>query len=159
MKKFQAHSISGYTFVELLVSIALLSVILLGVYGVMETGNAVLVNDGGQVDMQQQARNALDRIVREVRASSIHTITVNNADSDTVTFTTPTSPNVKYYRSGTDLVREYPAGTISKLASNIAHLKFTNSPGALTVKLRAEKTMYSRTVSFPLTQKILLRNE
>ena len=88
---------NGFTLVEAMIAILLLSVILLGVYGVLLTGNAVSGTDLALVDMQQQARNAMDRMVREVRESSSEVITVINANSDKITFTTPNETGIKYY--------------------------------------------------------------
>ena len=148
----------GYTVVEAAISVLLLSFILLGVYGVLETGNAVTVNDNALLEMQQQARNTMDRIVREVRASSSRTITVVDANSDRITFTTPAAAGIQYYRSGTNLVREYPSGTLVKVANSIAYLKFTVSASLLSISVRADKTMYGRTTSFFLVENVRFRN-
>ena len=149
----------GYTLVEALISVLILSFILLGVYGVLHTGNTIITNDNALLEMQQQARNAMDRIVREVRESSTQTITVIDADSDNISFTTPNETGIQYYRSGTNLVREYPPGTAKNVASNIAYLKFTLVGALLKISLRADKRIYTKTVSFPLTENVRLRNE
>ena len=148
----------GYTLVEVAMSVLLLSFILLGVYGVLATGNALTVNDNALLEMQQQARNGMDRIVREVRASSARTITVIDANSDRITFTTPGATGVQYYRSGTNLVREYPSGTTVNVANSIAYLKFTVSASLLNISLRADKTTYGKTVSFSLVENVRFRN-
>jgi type II secretory pathway pseudopilin PulG len=149
----------AYTLVEALISVSLLSFVLLGVYGVLVTGNTVVTNDNALLEVQQQARNAMDRIIRDVRASSTQTVTVISTDSDRITFTTPSKPNAKYYLSGTNLVLEYPSGTLINVASSIAHLKFTVSASVLQIDIRADKTLYGKTVSFYLTEKVRLRNE
>ena len=153
------RKLKGYTLVEALISISLLSFVLLGVYGVLTTGNAVTANDNALLEMQQQARNGMDRIVREVRESSSQTIVTVDANSDRITFTTPNEAGIQYYRSGTALVREYPAGTVKNVAGNIAYLKFTLAATLLKVSIRADKVIYSKTVSFPLTENVRLRNE
>ncbi len=156
------HKAGGYTLVEVLLSLAILSFLLLCAYGVLETGNATTVKDNALVTAEQQARNAMDRIVREVRESSAQTITVINADSDRITFTIPTASNVMYYLSGTKqtiLVREYPVGTTVNVANSIGRLKFTISGVLLQVDLRADVSTFGQTISFPLKQKVRLRNE
>ncbi len=153
------HKTDGYTLVEILLSLGILSFLLLCAYGVLETGNSVTVQDNALVTAQQQARNAMDRIVREVRGSSTAAITVINADSDRITFTIPTATGVMYYLSGANLVREYPSGTTVKVANSIGRLKFTVSGSLLQVDLRADVSTFGRTVSFPLKQKVRLRNE
>ncbi len=154
-------NIKGYTFVEAIVSVALLSVVLLGVYGVFTTGNTIFIKDMTLLDMQQQTRNATDRIVREVRQASSQTITTNynSTTNDKIMFTIPTAIGIKYYLSGTNLVREYPSGTTVNVASNISLLKFTLTGSLLQIQVRADKTIYSTTTSFPLTEKVRLRNE
>ena len=149
----------GYTIIEAIISILLLAFILLGLYGVLFTGNTITTNDNALVEMGQQARNGMDRIVREVRESSTQTITVIDANSDKITFTTPNETGIQYYRSGTNLVREYPSGTLKNVASNIAYLKFTLTGTLLKISLRADKAIFTKTVSFPLVENVRLRNE
>ena len=152
----------GYTLVELIVVLLLLSVILIGVYGTLITGNNIYIRDITLLDMEQQTRNAVDRIVREVRQASSQVITTNfnNTTNDKIVFTIPTATGIQYYLSGTNLVREYPAGTIRNVASNISLLKFTLTSSLLQIQVRADKVIYStNTISFPLVEKVRLRNE
>lgn len=149
----------GFTLVETLISALLMSFILLGVYGVLQTGNTITTNDNALADVQQQARNAMDRIVREVREASTQTITNVDASSDRISFNTPNETGIQYYRSGTSLVREYPSGTTRNVATNIAYLRFTLSGTLLTVSIRADKALFNKTISFPLVEKVRLRNE
>jgi Tfp pilus assembly protein PilW len=154
-------NILGYTFVEMMISVLLLSIILLGVYGVFNTSNIIFAKDIASLDMEQQTRNAIDRIIREVRQASSQTITTNynGTTNDQIIFTIPTLTGVKYYLSGTNLIREYPAGTLSKIASNIGLLKFTLTGSLLKIQVRADKVIYNHTTSFPLTENVRLRNE
>ncbi len=151
----------AYTLVEALVSLLILSFVLLGVYGVLLTGNTVFIKDTTLLDMQQQTRNAGDRIVREVRQASSQTITANynSTTNDKIVFTIPTATGIQYYLSGTNLIREYPAGTTRTIASNIGVLKFTLTGSLLTIQIRADQTIYAQTTSFALTQNVRLRNE
>ena len=151
----------AYTLVEAVISVAILSVVLLGVYGVLLTGNAVFTKDINLLDMEQQTRNALDRIVREARPASSQTILTNynNTTNDKITIFSPTTPTgVQYYLSGTDLVRSY-SGTAQNVASNISLLKFTLTGSLLQIQASADKTIYAHTISFALTEKVRLRNE
>ena len=150
---------NAFTLVEVMVSLALLSFILLVVYGVLSTGSNIYTRDTLYLDAQQQARNGMDRMMREIRESSTQTITVIDANSDRISVTTPNETGLLYYRSGTNLIREYPAGTTKIIASNIAYLKFTLSGTLLQISIRADRTYGSSTVSFPLVEKVRLRNE
>ena len=152
-------NLKGYTLVEALISVLILAFILLGVYGVLQTGNTIITNDNALLEVQQQGRNAMDRMVREVRASSSEAITVINANSDKITFTTPNETGIKYYLNGANLAREYPAGTVVNVANSIGYLKFTVAGSLLTINVRADKALFGKTVSFSLVENVRLRNE
>ena len=147
------------TLIELMVALLIFSFMMLGFYTLINFANTRCFLDTTQVDMQQQARNGMDRIMREVREASAVTITVIDANSDKITFTTPNEVGIQYYRSGTNLFREYPANTTKIVASNIAYLKFTQTVDLLQIQIRADKALYGRTLSALLTEKVRLRNE
>ncbi len=149
----------GYTLPEALISVLLLSFILLGVYGVLVTGNVVTTGDNALLDMQQQARAGMDRMLREIRESSTTTITMIDANSYRIAFSTPNETGINYYRSGTNLLREYPTGMTKIVATNIAYLKFAASASLMQINIRADKAVGARTYSFPLAMKVRLRNE
>ena len=153
------HRTDGYTLVEVLLSVSILSFLLLCAYGVLEAGNTITVKGNALMTAQQQARNTMDRIVREVRGSSTLAIAVLGANSDKVTVTIPTATGLMYYLSGTTLVREYPVNTKVNVANSIGRLKFTLSGTLLQIDVRADVSTYGQTISFPLTQKVRLRNE
>jgi prepilin-type N-terminal cleavage/methylation domain-containing protein len=141
----------GLTLVEMLVGSAIFSFLVLVLFGMVQTGTAAYI--------AEQARNGMERMVREIRQSRASSVTVNDAHSDTVSFSTPTRTNVRYYRSGTNLVREYPLGTVKIIAINIGHLKFVKTGSQMTINIQAQTTMYSRTFSFVLFENVKLRNE
>jgi len=159
MKKGRSLNQQGFTLVEMLVGVMIFVVIATLLYGVVKTGTTVYFTDGIRLDLQQQARNAMDRIVREARESNASSIVAVDATSDKLIFSTPDESNIAYYRSGTTLVREYPSGVFLTLASDIGYLKFVKSGAELTISLKAQRTAYQQTVSFPLVEKIKLRNE
>jgi prepilin-type N-terminal cleavage/methylation domain-containing protein len=150
----------GYTLVELMISLGVFTVLMLSIFGFIQTGTAVYFQDSTLLELQQKARNGMDRMVREIRQSKASSVTVIDANSDMIIFSTPTKANIAIYRQGTNLVREYPSGsTPNVLATNITYLKFTKTGVQLVLNIRAEKTAYQRTFSFPLHENIKLRNE
>ncbi len=153
------NSQQGYTLVEALISVLIMSVMLLGVYGVLQTGNTLITNDNAAVETGQQVRNAMDRIMREVRESSAATISTLSATNKKITFTTPNETNIQYYLSGTNLVREYPSGTVKTIASSIGSLGFSLTGSLLKIDIRGDKTYFGKTISLYLTEKVRLRNE
>lgn len=59
----------GFTLAELLVAIAVMGLIMTGVLTLMMTGNEAYLTGSNQVEAQQAARVALDRMVREIRGA------------------------------------------------------------------------------------------
>ena len=148
----------GFTLVEVLVSVLIFSFVASVMYSVLNVGSFIYSRLSVSMDLQQ-AKNGMDRLVREVRASSSATVTTIDANSDKISFTTPTANGIQYYRSGTQLVREYPSGTTHVMSDNIAYLKFTMAAPLLTIQMRADKTFSGKTYSFSLGEKVRLRNE
>ncbi len=149
----------GFTFVEFLITILLFGMISAGVAQIFTLGNSVYTVEMALADLQSHGRNAMDRMVREIRASSSVAVTVIDADSDLITFTTPTVTGTKYYRSSNLLVRENSSGTMTNIASNITRLKFTLTGSVLKIDLRAGQTTMGRPLTYSLSQKVRLRNE
>jgi prepilin-type N-terminal cleavage/methylation domain-containing protein len=63
------RSDSGFSLGELLVSLAVLSLVLAGVFGVLRAGLMAYGWGAARVDAQQSARIALDRMARELRGA------------------------------------------------------------------------------------------
>jgi len=59
----------GFTLAELLVAIAVLGLIMMGVLTFMMTGNQSYLTGSNQIEAQQAARVALERMVREIRGA------------------------------------------------------------------------------------------
>ncbi len=155
------RNIGGYTLIEFTVSAALLSIILLGAYGVLSTGNIIFVKDSARLQIQQQTRNAADMIVRDARPASSQTLTdnYNGTTNDHIVIFSPLTPlGVQYYLSGTNLVRSYN-GSNRNIASNITSLQFSLNASLLTIQVTASKTAYGQAITFPLVQNVRLRNE
>ena len=57
----------GFTLIELLIAMSIFLLILLGIYNVFDTNRQTYVSGTRKVDVQQNARVALDQIAREIR--------------------------------------------------------------------------------------------
>ena len=57
----------GFTLIELLIAMSIFLLILLGIYQMFDTNRATYVSGTRKVDVQQNARVALDAITRELR--------------------------------------------------------------------------------------------
>jgi prepilin-type N-terminal cleavage/methylation domain-containing protein len=67
MPQGTGRSRKGFTLIEILISVSIFALVLIGIYNLFDTGRATYVSGQGKVDVQQNARAALDEIVREIR--------------------------------------------------------------------------------------------
>lgn len=67
MEKFKSHKRSGLTIIELLVAIAIFSVILGAIYSLFGFGNKMFSNGVKQYDIQSSSRLAVDYITQQLR--------------------------------------------------------------------------------------------
>jgi prepilin-type N-terminal cleavage/methylation domain-containing protein len=63
---------SGFTIVELLISMAIFLVILMGVYLVFDTNRALYASGSRKADVQQQLRVSLDVMSRQIRMAGLY---------------------------------------------------------------------------------------
>jgi prepilin-type N-terminal cleavage/methylation domain-containing protein len=98
----------GFSLAELLVACAMVGVVLAGVFVALQQGENAFLYGTGKVEVQQNARVALDRMVRELRQGT--SITAANATSITVQYIednagAPQTITVTYSLNGTNLER------------------------------------------------------
>jgi prepilin-type N-terminal cleavage/methylation domain-containing protein len=67
MPQGTSRSRKGFTLIEILISVSIFALILIGIYNLFDTSRATYVSGQRRVDVQQNARAALDEIVREIR--------------------------------------------------------------------------------------------
>lgn len=162
----------GFTLLETLVSLAILGVITAGIYMVLNVGNRSYKSDMGLLDLQQEVRQAMSGMIRELKQSNSSTITISNAGAR-IDFKVPTdittspvtySDFIAYYISNNQLLREHPAGTFRVLANDTSNLNFCwwdgvdccdstsedcSSLKVVQIQLRAAKTVWGRNLCFP----------
>ncbi len=90
----------GYTLAELLTAMAVLGLLLAGLLLTLQEGQTAYQYGAGRAEVQQNARVALDRMLRELRSAS--TITTSSASAVTFTYLDDTSTliTVAYSLSG-----------------------------------------------------------
>ncbi len=147
----------GFTFIEVILSVALLGFIAVSIYGVLSVGDMTWRTEMSLMGIQQEVRLAIDGMSRELRQAE----TISDPDGgSTISFTIPNvSENISYYLSNSQIIREHPAGTTKILAKDISSLSFDKSSNEVTISLTAVKTARGRSLQFALTQKVRLRNE
>lgn len=99
----------GFSLAELLVAIAVLGFVMAGILALQQSGQLAYLTGAARVEVQQNARVALDLVMSELRSALSITAAANcnNAASgtDDITFVTQDNAIVRYRRNGTDLER------------------------------------------------------
>lgn len=149
----------AFTLVEMMVSSVIFGALFLALLGVFTFGNSAYQRDVSLLELQQNARNGMDRLLREVRESRASVITSVSAQNDRISFQTPTRTGVQYYVNNGQLIREYPAGTPHVIAGQISGATFSKNGKLLTIGLLAQRTYGEGVFSFPLRKTVRLRNE
>jgi prepilin-type N-terminal cleavage/methylation domain-containing protein len=106
--KIWRHDENGFTLIELLISMAALGLLLAVVISVQQTGLRAYVTNSNNLETQQNARIALERMEREIREASA----ITAAGTSSITFTAQDGLTVVTYvlggntleRSGVPLV-------------------------------------------------------
>ena len=103
----------GYTLAELLTAMAVLGLMLAGLFLTLQAGQGTYLYGAGRVEVQQNARVALERMLRELRTAS----SIATAGGNDVKFTylddTGTSVTVEYSLAGTSLQRNQTVPVIA----------------------------------------------
>jgi len=164
------RKLKTFTLVEIIITAAITFFIAGAVLSVFIVGDKIWQIDMGLVDLQQAGRGALLAMTRELRQSDSANVTIS-ANGDRVDFTIPDATDtITYSLSNGRINREYPAGTIRVITSDVSSLNFCCWNGAscdndcsssrlLEISLGLEKTVRRAALSFSLKQKVRLRNE
>jgi Tfp pilus assembly protein PilV len=157
----------GFSLVEVLISALILAFLVIGISAVLNLGNLTYPVDTALLDLQQQTRLGMDRMLRELRAATGPSISGNNT---VLTFNTLTETNVQYSLDTANNRVIRTNGTSRILANDITSLTFCcwhggvcdatcSSSNVLQIQLGGAKNAMGKTLSFSLTGKIQLRNE
>lgn len=145
----------GFTLFEVLIVAVILSVMSFSIFAIMNVANVNYAVDLGLLNLHQQARQAMEWIIKEARQASLVTITNGNA----ISINTPSATGIQYYLSNNSLVRKNPNGITRTIANNISGLTFSQVGKMLTVSVTANNTVLLKPLTFSLTQVVRLRNE
>ncbi|MDO8748169.1 MAG: hypothetical protein Q7J72_03510 [Candidatus Omnitrophota bacterium] len=154
-------SLTGFTFAETMVSVLIFSILAMAILSVLTIGQKAWHSDVGKVELQQQARLAMDGMIREVRESSSAGITqpADGGNSAQLDFTTvEAGGTISYYLESNQLIREYPAGTEKILSGDVETVNFSLSGDVLIIQLDLGKSVYGADLNFSLKEQVRLRN-
>ncbi len=158
----------GFTLIEVSLVIVILIFIIAGIYMVLNIADKSWHWDLGLLELQQQARSAMDGMPREIRQSRHSDINITN-NGTRADFSIPSASGlISYYLENNQIIREHPLGTTKILASDINYLNFTLASHILDIRLKAKKSARGREIFFPLNEtgtaqvlkeKVRLRND
>ena len=156
----------GFTLVELLVSVIIVSFLMMGIFMILNIGNMTYNSDLGLLDLQQQARQAMHGMSRELRQSRDSEISIIS-DSQIIFSIPPQDYGsgwigpISYYLDTLEnqIIREYPAGTERIVANDVNGLIFSLNNNLLDIQLTCTKTVLQRDLAFSLNSQVRLRNE
>ena len=125
IKKYNIKSQKGFSLIEMMVVVVILGLIVLGLVTFFTGGAKSWVAGQSQLKAQREARQAIDRMVREIRHGELVTdISINNISVDIPALGSSSAYSVTYKLSGTVIEREVNLVS-SPLINNVKTLSFT----------------------------------
>lgn len=117
--------VAGFTLVEVVVAVTILLIALSVALALYVQGTLMYKRQEIGVEVQENARIALDRLVRELRTAR----EINEVRATSITFTLDDGSQVRYYHdtSRQQLMRQ-KGGGVNPLASYIRDLRFEGEP-------------------------------
>lgn len=142
---------AGFTLVESIVTIAIMTIIAFSVMHIMTEGFRVWAENRNFIELRADARTALDRISSEFReAEVINQITANSLDFDSDIYDDGDRRRITYSFNGGRLVRSVVGEPgLHTLCGNVSGVVFTWTSPTLTLDLtlsRGGDTVMLRTV-------------
>jgi prepilin-type N-terminal cleavage/methylation domain-containing protein len=98
MNRLNIKNQKGFSLIEMMVVVVVLGIIVLGLVTFFTGGTKSWVSGQYQLTAQRNARQAMDRMVREIREAS--DIKASFTSSIEINFNTPWSPDLKFSWSG-----------------------------------------------------------
>ncbi|MBI4707899.1 MAG: prepilin-type N-terminal cleavage/methylation domain-containing protein [Candidatus Omnitrophica bacterium] len=141
----------GFTLLEVLVSILILSLLFAGISSVLVIGNTVFHSDLGILDLEQQVRQAMEAMLWELREAS----NVTMQSSDSISFNSFSGVNISYvYNDGNndgikDQILRQESGATRILAQDISYLLFSVSGNLVTIEVSGGKNILGKQSCFP----------
>lgn len=129
-KKFK--STLGFSLIELMVVVVILSFVTLGLVTIFSGGVRSYISGNAQLDAQRNARQAMDIMVRELRHGS--RVLSSSSETKSVTVKIPAidgeqAYDVEYFWEGIkhDSLYRIVSGTKTPVIDNVLNLKFDSS--------------------------------
>ena len=169
----------GLTLLEVLISIGILSFVILGVFSVLSVGGANYSTNFASLGLQQQARQGMSWLVREVRQAkwnSVNPLGPDENGNSSITFdmlNAATGTGVHYFvtktvASGRELWQlqrtdnAHPAAQTKANDIRVLTISKNDAKHIINIGMQASKTIRSfgkdQTLTFSLNEQIRVRN-
>lgn len=150
----------GFTLVELMTVVTIFTLIFAAMFGVLTMGRKSWQIGTAQVEAQQQARIAMDAMLRELRgASSVDQSTFSGGVSDGIIRFSSRGEMVEFALNANQIQRT-AAGVTTVVANDIEAAQFTLLGGnVVRVTLTARRTsVLGGLIEISLNSQVVLRN-
>jgi prepilin-type N-terminal cleavage/methylation domain-containing protein len=166
---------AGFNLVELMVVLLLFAIIVLAIFGVLLVGRQSWKTGETQLELQQESRRAMEKIVNELRQSG--QISIDPGPVTPIAFQIPEdtdsdgdvidgSGNVEWggqityswAGTGSPLIR-VSGGVTTILANKVQNIQFTRNADVIEILLQVQKdALQGRTLQSTLYSRVKLRN-
>ncbi|MBU1087070.1 MAG: hypothetical protein KKD05_06075 [Candidatus Omnitrophica bacterium] len=154
----------GFTLVELMVSILIMTGMVIALFAAFEVGRNVYDSNQGLMEKQRIIQQTMGAMVKEIRQAKLSDITLSNGNTR-IDFIIPTgvnpltnSSNIRYSISNNQIVREHPPGNQQVLAINVDSLIFDLSGNLLEIEIQARISLRTGDMVFTVKEKVSLRS-
>lgn len=141
---------SGFTIIELMVSLGIFTILIAGIYTVLLIGDSTMRTGLTYIELSQDVRLGIDRMIKELHNARRSTISI--PDDSYITFQVPGNSNIIQYSlgglDGRQLIRT-ETGASTVLCNNVQSIQFSPSPftgSIIFIMLQTQKTSLSRRI-------------
>lgn len=168
MHKTSTKSIGGWTLIELMVVIVILTVLSIAIFATYTAGVDTWNRRSVYATIQADARRALEGMTREIHQASFNSPYGINANGSSLEFEVLQSDSswshIRYYlggANGTTLMRN-EGGSVTVLANNILGLTFTwnsQDPRVIDINIQVAKAdLLGQTAQVDIRSEAAMRN-
>jgi len=154
----------GFTLVELMVSVLIMTGMVIALFASFEAGRNVYDSNQGLMEKQKFVQQTMSAIVKELRQAKSADIAVSNGNTQ-IDFVIPTSvnplttsSNIRYSISNNQIIREHPPGVQQVLAINVDALTFTLNGNLLEIEIQAHIVLRSEDLDITIKEQVSLRS-
>ncbi len=153
----------GFSLIEILIVIGIISGIVAGVFSILSVGTASFNDGQALLTLQQNSRMAMDALTQEIRQARMANVSIPS--SSRIDFTIPLnitetpitySGTISYVLQNGQLIRTY-AGSQRVVCNDVNAIIFSNNATSVIIQMLTNKTI-DHNMQFNLTEEVKVRN-